>query len=1309
MSTKRENDSPSEPGAKVARIAPAFDDDDFLLDEDFAYEPQQHSQASQNAAGFPPVAAQATSKSLSITTNYSAKTSATSANSALPNPSSAAKKPGFHSGSGGHPSSSAKPSNPSNSYGSKNGSQEKKPFVPRKRRNDDDDDVGDFGDEDEDNDVDDIGIDFEDDMMEEGEGSVLDETAFGDRARSRYDDLMKQLAPIRDANDEEELDRRFAWMRPPLTKVSDPSEESISFMQVDMDYTVGPALDDVPLFVDHKKPGKRKQVPIVRMFGITKTGMSVLAHIYGFEPYFYIESPQGFSDSEMATLVRILNNYLMKKDSKNDPDNLPVLRVEAESKQSIMYYRFGAQHTFLRITTSLPKFVPECKSALAKGFEFPGRGPLQFTTYESDVLFILRFMIDTDVVGGNWIELPAGKYLYSGDNSRTVSQKMRSMFTSASMSDWKLPPRTSVSQFEVWAHYRDFISHAPVGEWARIAPLRVFSFDIECAGRKGVFPEPEHDPVIQIATVVNHYGITSVSSTAAVASEDEDDAPDRLANKYRPTVIRTVFTLGTCAPIVGSDVIPCKTEVELLSRWREFFTLVDPDFVIGYNIANFDLPYLLDRADKLGLKNFAHLSRIVGLLSKAKDTRFSSAAYGTRESKEVSMPARVTFDVMQAVQRDYKLSSYSLNAVSSHFLGEQKEDVHHSIISELQEGNEDTRRRLAVYCLKDALLPLRILERLMMVPNYLEMARVTGVPLGFLLSRGQQIKVISQLLRKTKTRNIIMPTYSRKAETSETYEGATVIEPKKGFYEKPIATLDFASLYPSIMMAHNLCYTTLVRPSDVSKLSSVDEKLREQEWARTRSDADGALDEVSADPIAYRKTPNGDVFVSAKLQKGILPEILEELLAARKRAKQDLAKSTDPFEKAVLDGRQLALKVSANSVYGFTGATVGKLPCLEISSSVTAFGREMINLTKQTVESEFPGAEVVYGDTDSVMVSFPVGQDEVAKAMELGRIAAKTITSKFQRPISLEFEKVYFPFLLISKKRYAGLLWTKPDKYDKMDFKGLEVVRRDNCLLVRQVVDTVLRKILIERSPEGAKSYVKSIISDLLRNKMDISMLVITKALSKSGSDYAAKQAHVELAERMRKRDAGTAPHIGDRVPYVIIKGAKGAKAYEKAEDPIYVLENNIPIDTQHYLEHQLSLPLTRIFEGIMSRPESLFSGEHTRAISISTPSVGGIMKFAKKTMSCLGCRTPLPADQQDKALCVHCQAKEPDIYQKNLTELCDLEQQFGKLWTECQRCQGALHLDVLCTNRDCPIFYMRKKVAKDLKDMQDTVDRFGW
>ncbi|XP_031279112.1 DNA polymerase delta catalytic subunit [Pistacia vera] len=1057
------------------------------------------------------------------------------------------------------------------------------------------------------------------------EDEFLDEDVFLDETLLPEDE---ESLILRDIEQRQAFTSRLSkWARPPLSPAYVAQSHNIIFQQLDIDYVIGES---------HREllPHSSGPAAIIRMFGVTREGHSVCCNVHGFEPYFYISCPPGMGPDDISRFHKILEGR-MREANKNNRVPQFVRRIEMVQKRSIMYYQQQQSQPFLKIVVALPTVVASCRGILDRGIQIDGFGMKSFMTYESNVLFALRFMVDCNIVGGNWIEVPAGKY-----------KKSAKIF--------------SYCQLEFDCLYSELISYHPEGEYSKMAPFRILSFDIECAGRKGHFPEPTHDPVIQVANLVT------------------------LQGENQP-FIRNVMTLKSCSPIVGVDVMSFDSEREVLLSWRDFIREVDPDIIIGYNICKFDLPYLIERAQTLGIAEFPMLGRIRNSRVRVKDTTFSSRQLGTRESKEVTVEGRVQFDLLQVMQRDYKLSSYSLNSVSAHFLSEQKEDVHHSIISDLQNGNAETRRRLAVYCLKDAYLPQRLLDKLMFIFNYVEMARVTGVPISFLLSRGQSIKVLSQLLRKAKQKDLVIPNVKHAGSEQGTYEGATVLEARAGFYEKPIATLDFASLYPSIMMAYNLCYSTLVMPEDARKLN--------------------------LPPECVNKTPSGEIFVKTNLQKGILPEILEELLAARKRAKADLKEAKDPFEKAVLDGRQLALKISANSVYGFTGATVGQLPCIEISSSVTSYGRQMIEHTKKLVEDKFTtlggyehNAEVIYGDTDSVMVQF--GVPTVEEAMNLGREAADYISGTFIKPIKLEFEKVYYPYLLISKKRYAGLFWTNPKKFDKMDTKGIETVRRDNCLLVKNLVTECLHKILIDRDVPGAVQYVKNTISDLLMNRMDLSLLVITKGLTKTGDDYEVKAAHVELAERMRKRDAATAPNVGDRVPYVIIKAAKGAKAYERSEDPIYVLENNIPIDTQYYLDNQIAKPILRIFEPILKNAsQELLQGSHTRSISIITPANSGIMKFAKKKLTCIGCKTLI----SDGTLCPHCKGREAELYCKTVSHVSELEELFGRLWTQCQECQGSLHQDVLCTSRDCPIFYRRKKAQKDMAEAMRQLDRWNF
>lgn len=988
----------------------------------------------------------------------------------------------------------------------------------------------------------------------------------------------------------------------------------IAFMQTEIDYILS---DNTPT---------GSQVAIIRIFGVTQEGHSVLALVESFEPYFWSDCPDTYTDKALVEIKKTLNSYHNCRDS--------VTKIEVHKKENILHYTGQGQQNFLKIFTNVPKSVAGLRSNIEKAAIEKLTGSCQ--TYESNIPFALRFMIDTGIVGMCWVEIPGMRY-------QEVEKK------------------SSYAQIELKVDYRDLIVHKPEGQWSKIPPLRVLSFDIECNNDGVTFPTPDKNEVIQIGNICKVPG-----------SEQ--------------TISKCVFTLGQCAEIADAQVFSFEREENLLMSWRDYVIDLDPDIITGYNILNFDYNYLFKRAEKLKLKDFGLLGRIKDSMTYVKDTTFQSKAQGLRETKEVGMDGRIQLDMFQHIQREHKLSHYSLNSVSLTFLHEQKEDVHWTILKNLQDTSEDTRRRIAVYCLKDCYLPLRLLEKLMCLYNYTEMARVTGVPFAFLLTRGQQIKVTSQLLRKSGSCDMLIPTLAR-TEIGDKYEGAFVLEPKRAFYNVPIATLDFASLYPSIMMAHNLCYCTLV-PLNLRQRMNKDD---------------------------YTETPTGEYFVKPHLRKGLLPIILEELIEARKKAREELKHTTDEFMKKVLDGRQLALKISANSVYGFTGAQVGQFPCLQISSSVTAYGRIMIEETKNYVEScyciqnGFPAdSVVVYGDTDSVMINFGVG--DLNKTMALGKEAAVHVTQRFIKPIRLEFEKVYFPYLLLNKKRYAGLLWTNPNNYDKIDMKGIESVRRDNCELVRETINTCLHKLLIERNLEGTVEYVKNVVSALLQNRIDLSLLVITKAIGKKSKQegknvkntYTAKQGHVELAKKMQLRDASTAPNVGDRVPYVMIKGTKGQKAYELAEDPIWALKNDLPIDFDYYLEKQLKAPLMRLFEDVIPNSSNLFNGEHTRKRYQPKITSGAMSKFIQITNTCVGCRTSL----KNGYICTNCQKNAPALYMEKVLISSNYEKNFQELWTECQRCQGSICQEVLCTNRDCPIYYRREKVRKDIDYIKSELDK---
>ena len=279
-------------------------------------------------------------------------------------------------------------------------------------------------------------------------------------------------------------------------------------------------------------------VPIVRVTGVTMEGNSVCAHIHGFLPYIYVPAPsEVFTPTNCNDFMAALNAAL-EADSRSSREQLRryVLKVDPVRKCSMYGFRHNKFYPFLKVVLALPKLVASSRRLLERGLVVPGFGDRCYAAYESNIEYEIRFMIDMDVVGCNWIECPKGKYFLRKPSQQTsVTPSGMTMYGGGGGANFP----TSKCQIELDISYEDFISHPPEGEWQKVAPFRILSFDIECAGRKGVFPEPEHDRVIQIANMVINQG---------------DAEP----------YIRNVFTLKSCSSIVGSDVRSFEKESKLL-------------------------------------------------------------------------------------------------------------------------------------------------------------------------------------------------------------------------------------------------------------------------------------------------------------------------------------------------------------------------------------------------------------------------------------------------------------------------------------------------------------------------------------------------------------------------------------------------------------------------------------------------------------------------------------------------------------------------------------------------------------------------
>ena len=776
----------------------------------------------------------------------------------------------------------------------------------------------------------------------------------------------------------------------------------------------------------------------------------------------------------------------------------------------------------------------------------------QYHVYESNIDPVLRLMHRTGIQSTGWLD--------TGDTC------VRS--------------HLAKTDIDLWCN--DWSTLKPV-ERDDIAPFIVASFDIECNSSTGKFPDPNvpDDACFQIAISLCKFG--------------SDEPYEKVCLCYKKTD--------------GPDVISFDTEKEMLLAFKKYMNEKDIDILTGWNIFGFDLEYIYKRAAMVGCGiDFYQLGKLKDTECHLVMKKLSSSALGDNFLKLLPMSGRFVFDMFHEVKKGYKLDSYSLNNVSKLYLGDQKIDMApKEMFARFVEGDPKKLYEVAEYCIKDTLLPHKLMKKMCILLNLVEMAKATWVPLSFLVERGQQIKVFSQLSKKARELGYMVPTIKYGSLPEEQYEGATVLEAQKGAYYTPITALDFEALYPSIMMAHNLCYSTYV--------------MDERRYGKIPG-------------ITYETFNIGNkTYKFAQDVPSLLPAILMELKQFRKKAKRDMAAATG-YMKEVYNGKQLAYKVSMNSVYGFTGAGKGILPCVPIASTTTCRGRGMIEETKTYVEANFPGAKVRYGDTDSVMVEFDVGDRKGVEAIEysweIGERAAEECSALFKKPNNLELEKVYWPYFLYSKKRYAAKLWTK-GKDDQMhmdyiDVKGLQLVRRDNTPHMREVCKELLDVVLTSGDPGPPKELARERANELLSGGISHDKLILSQSLSdsykvggksvsiSSPESIHINQAHVQVVNKMRQRKPGSEPQSGDRVPYLLTKTDNSkAKAFEKSEDPKYVEEHNIPVDYHYYFVNKFLNPVCDLLDPLFENTKQEIFGEiieqYKPPKKVTGPALSGMKK----------------------------------------------------------------------------------------------------
>tara|TARA_B100000767_G_scaffold110729_1_gene105949 strand:- start:179 stop:3097 length:2919 start_codon:yes stop_codon:yes gene_type:complete len=675
-----------------------------------------------------------------------------------------------------------------------------------------------------------------------------------------------------------------------------------------------------------------------------------------------------------------------------------------------------------------------------------------------------------------------------------------------------------------------------------IAPFLTCNFDIECYSASGKFPEAENveDEVRIIGLDFWRVGQPMESAVSAM------------------------LVVGECDPVEGCIVISFDSEKELINGFRDLVAVyVDPDFVFGFNRFGFDDKYIEDRAAMLGADRFFYNGRIQTVKTITKLKNLESSALAQNEMYAINWEGRINFDVFNYVKANYNLSYYGLSPVGRHFVGEEKVDLpYQKMFHCIRPGAAPEEVALAAaYCFGDVVLPRKILNAIQVIPSLVEMSRVTETFIYQLVFNGQSKKVFQQITKFAHAAGHVVNPVERPRNVGG-YTGAIVLPPLKGYYTDPIGCLDFASLYPSIMITHNLCYSTFVK--------------------KGTSHVDGVEYET-------HKVSENEEYTFALGVKGILTEMLKSILAARKKAKKQMAEATDPLTKAIFNGRQLALKISANSIYGFCGAEMlGKYPLAAIAKCTTLNGRILIEETKRMAIELFKPfiAEVIYGDTDSIFVRLRREDGtliSVEEAFRAGEVVADKISNSFRGVIELEMEKVYDGFVLIAKKRYFGAMFEeKKGKvvYTKTDAKGVELVRRDNCAVVKKLYEKIINALIFEKSAEIAISSIRESLKEIVDDTVAYEDYVITKMLRKKESYKNPMQETVVLADKMVKRGVGgEMPQVGDRLAYVIKYDPRATHICHKAETLGHLRRNNLKLDRNYYILNKIKNPVLTIFE----------------------------------------------------------------------------------------------------------------------------------
>lgn len=739
-------------------------------------------------------------------------------------------------------------------------------------------------------------------------------------------------------------------------------------------------------------------------------------------------------------------------------------------------------------------------------------------------------------------------------------------------------------------------------------------------------------------------------------------------------------------------------ELDMIIGLVSLVEYLDPDILSGFELHALSWGYIIERVKyKYSIDICRRLSRVV-----YKHNNKVGDRYGYTHASGIKITGRQLFNVWRRLRSELTLNHYSLENIVFHIFHERIPSFSWKQLSTWWKSNDEKHLSYVInYHSSRINYVTNLIKKLELIEKVNEQSRLLGIDFYSMIYRGSQFKVECLLVRLSKAENFMLISPSKKQVFKQDSLECIplVMEPNSAFYKSPLVVLDFQSLYPSLIIAYNICYSTML-----GKLKNYDPSKYTKMGVTNYKSPEGILKILEKD---INITPNGIMFVKQNIRKSLLARMLIEILNARIYIKNTMNEFKDDYElQKLYNNRQLALKLIANVTYGYTSASYsGRMPNSDIADAIVSCGREtLLKAVKEIENNSQWGAKVVYGDTDSLFVYLPGKTKD--DAFRIGKEMANHVTLMNPEPIKLKFEKVYLPSILVSKKRYIGWKYEfEKQEKPQFDAKGIETVRRDGIPAQQKILEKAITLLFKTRDISLIKEYIIEQFVKIVKNKINIQDFLFAKEVrlgTYKNEKYIPPGARLSM--KRKEKDHRTEPQYKERVFYIVRKGHNKEILRDRCVSPDEFLNNSgMELDSEYYINKVLVPPLERIFN-LLGVDIRSWVKEIPQVLSYSGV---GITLLNVRVMTCLCCGKSSNINLQNSdytpKICDNCKKDELNTFLVLKKRVIKREQKATNYIKFCISCSGKTLGEQVrngtaneCCNVDCSVFYSRVKTFKD-------------